>query len=107
MLNPDGVVVGNYRCSLAGRDLNRRYKTSLREAFPSIWHTRRQIERILNDHEISFYIDLHGHSRKHNVFMYGCQARLFNPLRHQRHFSGSTLNPYYRKSVSACDYVIL
>ena len=23
MLNPDGVVVGNYRCSLAGLDLNR------------------------------------------------------------------------------------
>lgn len=23
MLNPDGVVVGNYRCSLSGADLNR------------------------------------------------------------------------------------
>ena len=23
MLNPDGVVVGNYRCSLGGQDLNR------------------------------------------------------------------------------------
>ena len=23
MLNPDGVIVGNYRCSLAGLDLNR------------------------------------------------------------------------------------
>jgi murein tripeptide amidase MpaA len=23
MLNPDGVVVGNYRCSLSGHDLNR------------------------------------------------------------------------------------
>jgi hypothetical protein len=26
MLNPDGVVVGNYRCSLAGLDLNREYR---------------------------------------------------------------------------------
>jgi murein tripeptide amidase MpaA len=26
MLNPDGVVCGNYRCSLAGCDLNRRWK---------------------------------------------------------------------------------
>ena len=24
MLNPDGVICGNYRCSLAGCDLNRR-----------------------------------------------------------------------------------
>lgn len=23
MLNPDGVIVGNYRCSLGGYDLNR------------------------------------------------------------------------------------
>jgi cytosolic carboxypeptidase protein 2/3 len=23
MLNPDGVIVGNYRCSLSGQDLNR------------------------------------------------------------------------------------
>ncbi len=25
MLNPDGVIQGNYRCSLAGCDLNRKY----------------------------------------------------------------------------------
>jgi len=27
MLNPDGVINGNYRCSLAGCDLNRRWIT--------------------------------------------------------------------------------
>lgn len=26
MLNPDGVINGNYRCSLSGSDLNRRWK---------------------------------------------------------------------------------
>jgi murein tripeptide amidase MpaA len=26
MLNPDGVINGNYRCSLSGQDLNRRWK---------------------------------------------------------------------------------
>ena len=26
MLNPDGVIVGNYRTNLAARDLNRTYK---------------------------------------------------------------------------------
>ena len=26
MLNPDGVIHGNYRCGLAGCDLNRRYR---------------------------------------------------------------------------------
>jgi murein tripeptide amidase MpaA len=28
MINPDGVVVGNYRTSLCGRDLNRTFKMS-------------------------------------------------------------------------------
>jgi hypothetical protein len=45
MLNPDGVIVGNYRCSLSGRDLNRNYKTILKDAYPSIWHTREMVKR--------------------------------------------------------------
>lgn len=27
MINPDGVVFGNYRTSLSGKDLNRQFKT--------------------------------------------------------------------------------
>ena len=30
MLNPDGVINGNYRCSLAGCDLNRRWKNPVK-----------------------------------------------------------------------------
>ena len=45
MLNPDGVIVGNYRCSLAGRDLNRNYKSMLKDSFPTIYHTRAMIRR--------------------------------------------------------------
>ncbi|XP_057185932.1 cytosolic carboxypeptidase 2 isoform X1 [Triplophysa rosa] len=75
MLNPDGVVVGNYRCSLAGRDLNRNYRTLLRDSFPCIWHTRNMVKRLLTEREVVVYCDFHGHSRKNNVFMYGCTDR--------------------------------
>ncbi|KAG5273079.1 hypothetical protein AALO_G00147420 [Alosa alosa] len=75
MLNPDGVVVGNYRCSLAGRDLNRNYRTLLQESFPCVWHTRNMVKRLLSEREVVLYCDLHGHSRKNNVFMYGCDSR--------------------------------
>ncbi|XP_077325303.1 cytosolic carboxypeptidase 3 isoform X3 [Lithobates pipiens] len=75
MLNPDGVIVGNYRCSLTGRDLNRNYKSRLKDSFPSIWFTRNMIKRVMEEREILLYCDLHGHSRKQNVFMYGCKGR--------------------------------
>ncbi|CAF3922036.1 unnamed protein product [Rotaria sp. Silwood2] len=75
MLNPDGVIVGNYRCSLSGRDLNRNYKTILKDAYPSIWHTREMIKRFMNETELILYCDFHGHSRKQNVFIYGCENK--------------------------------
>lgn len=34
MVNPDGVVCGNYRTSLFGKDLNRTFNQSRRFAFP-------------------------------------------------------------------------
>ncbi|XP_042267066.1 cytosolic carboxypeptidase 2 isoform X1 [Thunnus maccoyii] len=72
MLNPDGVVVGNYRCSLAGRDLNRNYKTLLKDSFPCVWHTHNLVERLMAETDVVLYCDFHGHNRKNNVFMYGC-----------------------------------
>ncbi|XP_007246641.3 cytosolic carboxypeptidase 2 [Astyanax mexicanus] len=72
MLNPDGVVVGNYRCSLAGCDLNRNYRTLLRDSFPCVWYTRNMVKKLVAEREVVLYCDFHGHSRKNNVFMYGC-----------------------------------
>ncbi|XP_068947741.1 cytosolic carboxypeptidase 2 [Petaurus breviceps papuanus] len=86
MLNPDGVIVGNYRCSLAGRDLNRHYKTILKESFPCIWHTRNMIKRVLEEREVLLYCDFHGHSRKNNIFLYGCNSTNRKKWLHERVF---------------------
>lgn len=40
MLNPDGVVIGNYRCSLAGQDLNRQWKDPAKNLFPEIYFAK-------------------------------------------------------------------
>ncbi|XP_066543208.1 cytosolic carboxypeptidase 3 [Amia ocellicauda] len=74
MLNPDGVIVGNHRCSLAGCDLNRKYKSILQETFPTVWATKNMVCRLLKEREVLLYCDLHGHNRKHNVFIYGCEG---------------------------------
>ncbi|XP_068411732.1 cytosolic carboxypeptidase 2 isoform X3 [Eschrichtius robustus] len=86
MLNPDGVIVGNYRCSLAGRDLNRHYKTILKESFPCIWHTRNMVKRLLEEREVLLYCDFHGHSRKSNIFLYGCNNNNRKFWLHERVF---------------------
>jgi len=71
MLNPDGVVLGNYRCSLSGQDLNRQWIGATSRVFPEIYYTKMMFKKTLESRKIFLYVDVHGHSRKKNVFMYG------------------------------------
>ena len=40
MLNPDGVINGNYRCSLAGVDLNRQWHAPLKTVHTTIYYIK-------------------------------------------------------------------
>ena len=71
MLNPDGVINGNYRCSLAGQDLNRRWKIPSKHLHPVNWHVKKMIREFNKEREVVLVCDLHGHSRRKNIFMYG------------------------------------
>lgn len=75
MLNPDGVVHGNYRCTLAGSDPNRKWKKTNKVSFPTIHFAKSLFKRLHNDKGVVFFCDLHGHSRKKDSFMYGCEKR--------------------------------
>ncbi|XP_048112703.1 cytosolic carboxypeptidase 2-like isoform X3 [Alosa alosa] len=85
MLNPDGVIVGNYRCSLTGSDLNRSYNSNLKDSFPTVHAVRTMVHRLCEEREVLLYCDLHGHSRKQNVFTYGCERAAGRQL-HERIF---------------------
>lgn len=80
MLNPDGVVSGNYRCSLAGTDLNRRYDNPSRYLFPTIHATKALLSRFAAQRKVMLYCDIHGHSRRFNTFIYGCSPPGTPPL---------------------------
>ncbi|XP_066450865.1 cytosolic carboxypeptidase 6 [Eleutherodactylus coqui] len=73
MLNPDGVYLGNYRCSLMGFDLNRHWQDPSPWAHPTLYGVKQLILEMHNSHKTSleFYIDIHAHSTMMNGFMYG------------------------------------
>lgn len=69
MLNVDGVIGGNYRTSFAGLDINRMFGDSVNKRLNP--ESTKLKELILEDKRINFYLDLHGHSNKKSIFMYG------------------------------------
>ncbi|XP_061527813.1 cytosolic carboxypeptidase 1 isoform X1 [Phycodurus eques] len=76
MLNPDGVVNGNHRCSLSGEDLNRQWQNPNPELHPTIYHTKSLLQYLAHTQRAPLvFCDYHGHSRKKNVFMYGCSLK--------------------------------
>ncbi|XP_019904656.2 cytosolic carboxypeptidase 6 isoform X2 [Esox lucius] len=72
MLNPDGVYLGNYRCSLMGFDLNRHWQEPSLWAHPTLYAVKQLIVQLSQDPVgLEFYIDVHAHSTMMNGFMYG------------------------------------
>mmetsp|Transcript_99000 Transcript_99000/g.280392 ORF Transcript_99000/g.280392 Transcript_99000/m.280392 type:complete len:1133 (-) Transcript_99000:326-3724(-) len=67
MLNPDGVIHGNYRCGLAGADLNRTFLSPHQRLHPTVWHLKER----LRGNRVDLYLDFHGHSKHEGVFFYG------------------------------------
>ena len=71
MLNPDGVINGNHRCGVLGVDLNRRWRKPHKTIHPTIFHSKRLIKSFAAAFPLDLVCDLHGHSRKSGIFMYG------------------------------------
>nr|XP_028604721.1 cytosolic carboxypeptidase 1 isoform X1 [Podarcis muralis]XP_028604722.1 cytosolic carboxypeptidase 1 isoform X1 [Podarcis muralis]XP_028604723.1 cytosolic carboxypeptidase 1 isoform X1 [Podarcis muralis] len=76
MLNPDGVINGNHRCSLSGEDLNRQWQNPNLDLHPTIYHAKGLLQYLATIKRLPLvFCDYHGHSRKKNVFMYGCSIK--------------------------------
>lgn len=86
MMNPDGVVLGNFRTSYSGKDLNRQFLNPDRRVYPEVEALNQFVSRLkqLYNGRLEYYFDFHGHSTKTNLFCYGPE--------HPRN------NPYYLRS---------
>ena len=76
MSNPDGVVAGNYRTSMSGHDLNRRYHNPDSRLHPTVCAIKQMTSDLVfkksgESEDIIAFIDMHGHSKKKNTFIYG------------------------------------
>ena len=83
MVNPDGVIAGNYRTSLIGKDPNRlylqndpqnpRYSKIDDVLKPEIIAMKKLIEECKSSETkgVLAFIDVHHHSQKRGSFMYG------------------------------------
>lgn len=70
MVNVDGVVLGNFRTGIMGRDLNRCFNSYDRYNEIAVTH------RLAQEINPLIYMDFHGHSSKRNVFIYGPDYKL-------------------------------
>jgi len=75
MVNPDGVLLGNYRLSYSGNDLNRKWRETSGRLHPEVYSIKQLIRNLHRVSSVRLIIDLHGHSRKKGVFFYGNTSR--------------------------------
>lgn len=76
MMNPDGVSIGNSRCSLSGNDLNQVWDKPDRFVHPEVFYSKRILIKIQKDHEILFFADFHGNYLKPGYFLHGSSLQL-------------------------------
>ena len=73
MLNPDGVVAGNFRTSFSGKDLNRQFNRLNKHVFPEITSLHDFALHLKANYrsKLHFYFDFHSHASKRGLFCYG------------------------------------
>lgn len=102
--NPDGVIVGNYRASMSGNDLNRQFIAPNTKLHPTVCAIKALVSNILANAQepepLASFIDIHGHSRKKSIFIYGPHF----PLHSERYLKMRVLRSCYPSGLlsSAC-----
>lgn len=73
MLNPDGVVFGNFRTNYLGDDLNRSFHRTDDSIYPEIVALKELGKQCKENYGENFmgFLDMHGHSSQPNSFVYG------------------------------------
>ena len=63
MLNPDGVINGNYRTGIRGEDLNRVWDVADADQHPTVHYLKALLAELQAGNGVALYCDMHGHVR--------------------------------------------
>ena len=65
-----GISISNKkRCSLAGCDLNRRWKNPKKKIHPEVLKIKEFIKNFTRERTVRLVCDFHGHSRKYHLHL--------------------------------------
>jgi hypothetical protein len=78
MINPDGVIYGNFRTNLAGYDLNRQWAEPNKVLHSEIFTVSRFLSTLNN---IELILDFHGHSKLTGACIFACTGEPAYPFR--------------------------
>lgn len=79
IVNPDGVISGNYRCNTQGKDPNRHFfadddPEGLKIRLTEVEMIRSYLkEKLFKKENIKMFLDIHAHSAQNSIFSY-CPA---------------------------------
>lgn len=71
ILNPDGVLVGNSKCSLSGQDLNRVWGMPDRYIHPEIYYAKKLLKHLKHSNDIIFFTEFHANLSRPSQSMFG------------------------------------
>ena len=109
MMNPDGVIIGNYRCNYAGMDLNRKWDKTSAVSTPELQALHQVLKKIREESlQVSCYLDLHGHFNSVGIFGYSREPDGFFELLHcnSRYFNFGSCKFGVRKSKKSTGRVV-
>jgi murein tripeptide amidase MpaA len=109
MVNPDGVIVGNYRNNLQGKDMNRHFFPDKLDDPDALQHGRCHEVELLrsylkenSDGLLTMFLDIHAHSIEHSIFTYSPLPDGVKDVNTTRQFAMilNDLSPYF--SLKSC-----
>jgi len=77
IVNPDGVIIGNYRCNTQGKDMNRHFfadddPEGLKLRLTEVELIRSYLRQYVptENNQLKLFLDIHAHSAQHSIFVY-------------------------------------